>query len=132
MSDRHPERQLVSSGSRFEELAGYSRAVIDGEWVFVSGTTGFDYAAGTISGDVAEQTEQTFRNIAWALAEAGSSLDDVVRVRVFLAAADLFDQVAPVLGRYLADVRPANTTVIAPLIDPRMKVEIEVTARKPQ
>ena len=132
MSDRHPERRLVSSGSQFEELAGYSRAVVDGEWVFVSGTTGFDYAAGTISEDVAEQTEQTFRNIAWALAEAGSCLEDVVRVCVFLASDDLFAQVAPVLGRHLADVRPANTTVIAPLIDPRMKVEIEVTARKPQ
>lgn len=125
-------RRLISSGSSFEELAGYSRAVVDGEWVFVSGTTGFDYAAGTISEDVTEQAEQAFRNIVWALDEAGASLADVVRVRVFLADGADFDRVAPVLGRRFAGIRPANTTVIAPLIDPRMKVEIEVTARKRQ
>ena len=130
-STKHPNRRRISSGSSFEELAGYSRAVVDGEWVFVSGSTGFDYAAGTISEDVTEQTEQTFRNIAWALSEAGASLEDVVRVRVFLADTALFSEVAPVLGRHLRDIRPANTTVVTPLIDPRMKVEIEVTARKP-
>lgn len=129
--DRRParKRRLISSGSRFEELAGYSRAVVDGEWVFVSGTTGFDYRTGTIAADVVAQTEQTFRNIERALAEAGASLEDVVRVRVFLAEARLFERVAPVLGRVFRDVRPANTTVVAPLIDPRMKVEIEVTAK---
>ncbi len=123
-------RRLISSGSTFEDLAGYSRAVVDGEWVFVSGCTGFDYAAGTISDDVVEQTRQTFRNIESALAEAGASLADVVRVRVFLDSRDDFPQVAPVLGELFGDIRPANTTVIAPLVDARMKVEIEVTARK--
>ncbi|MCH9020267.1 MAG: RidA family protein [Proteobacteria bacterium] len=123
------KRRLISSGSSFEELAGYSRAVVDGEWVFVSGCTGFDYAAGTISDDVVEQTHQTFRNIESALAEAGASLADVVRVRVFLDSRDDFPQVAPVLGELFGDIRPANTTVIAPLVDARMKVEIEVTAR---
>lgn len=123
-------RRLISWGSAFEEKAGYSRAVVDGDWVFVSGTTGFDYAAGTISRDVAEQTEQTLENIARALLEAGSNMTDVVRIRVFLADAGDFDRVAPILGRHFADIRPANTTVVASLIDPRMKVEIEVTARK--
>ena len=82
------KRRLISTGSTFEELAGYSRAVVDGAWVFVSGCTGFDYAAGTISDDVVEQTHQTFRNIEWALAEAGASLADVVRVRLFLDSRD--------------------------------------------
>ncbi len=124
------KRRLISTGSSFEELAGYSRAVVDGEWVFVSGCTGFDYAAGTISDDVVEQTRQTFRNIESALAKARASLADVVRVRVFLDSRDDFTKVAPVLGAYFRDIRPANTTVIAPLVDARMKVEIEVTARK--
>lgn len=111
-------------------MAGYSRAVVDEPWVFVSGTTGFDYAAGTISDDITEQTEQTFRNIEWALKEAGAGLEDVVRVRVYLAAAEYFEPVAAVLGRKFASVRPANTTVIAGLVDVAMKVEIEVTAKK--
>ncbi len=96
----------------------------------VSGCTGFDYATGDIADDVVEQTHQTFRNIEAALAEAGVGLGDVVRVRVFLAARDDFELMAPILGHYLRDVRPANTTVIAALVDERMKVEIEVTARK--
>ena len=123
-------RRLISTGSSFEELAGYSRAVVDGAWVWVSGCTGFDYATGAIADDVVEQTHQTFRNVEAALAEAGAGLGDVVRVRVFLAARDDFELVAPILAHYLRDVRPANTTVIAALIDERMKVEIEVTARK--
>ncbi len=122
-------RRLISSGSHFEELAGYSRAVVDGEWVFVSGCTGFDYATGEISGDVVEQTRQTFRNIDAALAQAGAAPADVVRVRVYLAARDDFPLVAPVVGDYFRDIRPANTTVVAGLADERMKVEIEVTAR---
>ena len=124
------ERKRISSGSVFEERAGYSRAVADGDWVFVSGTTGFDYAQGTISADVVEQTEQTFRNITAALTEAGAALDDVVRVRVFLTDAADFDRVVRVVGRHFRDVLPANTTVICGLADPRMKVEIEVTALK--
>ena len=123
-------RRNISQGSKSEDVAGYSRAVVDDPWVFVSGTTGFDYAAGTISDDITEQTEQIFLNINWALKEAGSSIEDVVRVRVFLAAAEYFEPVAAVLGRRFASVRPANTTVIVPLIDPAMKVEIEVTAKK--
>lgn len=123
-------RTLISSGSDFERVAGYSRAVVDGRWVFVSGTTGFDYAAGTIAGPVEEQTHQTFRNIASALEKAGAGLKDVVRVRVYLSDAADFPKVAPILGEYLGDVRPANTTVVCQLVDPRMKVEIEVTARR--
>ncbi len=123
-------RRLISTGSRFEELAGYSRAVVDGEWVWVSGCTGFDYTTGAIADDVVEQTHQTLRNVEAALAEAGAGLGDVVRVRVYLAARDDFALVAPILGHYLRDVRAANTTVIAALVDERMKVEIEVTARK--
>ena len=123
-------RRLISSGSTFEELVGYSRAVVDGDWVFVSGCTGFDYTAGTISDNVAEQTHQTFRNIEWALGQAGASLSDVVRVRVYLDSRDDFAVVGEVQGSYLRDIRPANTTVVAPLIDARMKVEIEVTAHK--
>ncbi len=124
-------RKLISSGSEFEELAGYSRAVVDGAWVFVSGTTGFDYAAGTISDDVVEQTEQTFRNIEAALTEAGASLADIVRIRIFVVDRADFEKIVPIIGRHCHAARPANTTVIAPLVDPRMKVEIEVTARKP-
>ncbi|HYG91625.1 MAG TPA: RidA family protein [Azospirillum sp.] len=123
-------RTLISSGSGFEKVAGYSRAVVDGKWVFVSGTTGFDYAAGTISGDVVEQTHQTFRNIRAALERANASLEDVVRIHVYLADAKDFPKVAPVLGEYLGEVRPANTTVVCQLVDPRMKIEIEVTAKR--
>lgn len=123
-------RQLISSGSKWEALAGYSRAVVDGDMVFVAGTTGFDYAAGTISEDVATQTRQCLANIDAALKKAGSSLSDVVRVVVYLGKKEYFDAVAPVLGEVLKDIRPANTTVIAELIDPRMKIEIEATAKK--
>lgn len=122
--------QRISSGSSFEALASYSRAVVDGDWVFVSGTTGFDYKAGTISDDPVEQTEQCFRTIAWALGEAGSSMAELVRIRVFLADPGLFQAVVPVIGRWCREARPANTTVVAPLIDPRMKIEIEVTAKR--
>lgn len=124
-------RKLISSGSRFEELAGYSRAVVDGEWVFVSGCTGFDYKAGTISDDVVEQTEQTFRNIEWALKEGGATLADVVRAVIYVADRADFEWVAPVIGKHFGKIRPTNTTVVAQLVDARMKIEIEVTARRP-
>jgi enamine deaminase RidA (YjgF/YER057c/UK114 family) len=124
-------RKLISSGSSFEKVAGYSRAVADGRWVFVSGTTGFDYAAGTISDDVTEQTRQALRNIDAALRQADSGLADVVRIRVFITKAEDFAVIAPVLGEFLGDVRPANTTVVCQLVDAAMKVEIEVTARRP-
>ena len=126
------ERRRISSGSSFEELAGYSRAIVDGEWVFVSGCTGFDYATGAIADDVEAQTHQSFRNVEAALAEAGAGLGDVVRVRVFIAARDHFARAAPVIGEYFRDIRPANTTVVAALVDERMRIEIEVTARKRQ
>ncbi|SCC92096.1 Endoribonuclease L-PSP [Thiomonas sp. X19] len=121
----------ISSGSSFETLAGYSRAVVDDRYVHVSGTTGFDYAAMTISDDAAEQTRQCFRNIAAALREAGCTLDDVVRVRYLLTDAALFDQLAPIFGRHFAHARPAATAQICGLIDPRMRIEIEVTAKLP-
>ncbi len=123
-------RKLISSGSAFEAQAGYSRAVVDGNDVFVSGTTGFDYATMAIAAGAAAQTEQTFRNIEAALAKAGASLADVVRVRIHLVDAADFPAISAVVGAKFRDIRPANTTVISGLVDPRMKVEIEVTARK--
>ncbi len=123
-------RELISSGSPFEAGIGYSRAVVDGEWVFVSGTTGFDYATMTISPDVREQAEQTLRNIGQALAEAGSSFADVVRVRYILPDVADFEPCWPVLRRCFGEVRPAATMIAAGLSDPRMRIEIEVTARR--
>lgn len=121
-------RQLISSGSTFEKLAGYSRAVIEGNTVYVSGTTGFDYTNMTISDDLVEQTHQTFRNITAALAHAGASLNDVVRVRYLITEAAAFSIIAPLLGEYFATARPAATMMVVGLIDHRMKIEIEVTA----
>ena len=123
-------RRLISSGSSFEMQIGYSRAVVDGDWIFVSGTTGFDYGTMTISPDVSEQVEQAMRNIGHALAEADSSLADVVRVRYILPDATDFERCWPILRRYFKDVRPAATMIAAGLSDPRMKIEIEVTARR--
>ena len=123
-------RQHISSGSRFESEIGYSRAVVAGDWVFVSGTTGFDYVSMTISDDVAEQSAQCFKNIAAALAQAGTTLDEVVRVNYILPHAADFEACWPVLRQYLGHARPAATMVSAGLIDPRMKIEIEVTALK--
>jgi enamine deaminase RidA (YjgF/YER057c/UK114 family) len=123
-------RRLISSGSKFEAEIGYSRAVVDGDWIFVSGTTGFDYATMTISEDVAEQAEQTLRNIGAALAEAGSSFADVVRVHYILPNAEDFQACWPALQRAFGAVRPAATMIAAGLADARMKIEIEVTARR--
>ena len=123
-------RRLISSGSRLEAEAGYSRAVVDGEWVFVAGTTGFDYAAMTIAEDPAEQARQALRNIAAALAEAGASLADVVRVRYYLPDLADWPKITSVLGEVFGPIRPAATALVCDLIDPRMKIEIEVTARR--
>jgi enamine deaminase RidA (YjgF/YER057c/UK114 family) len=122
-------RRLISSGSTFEQEIGYSRAVVDGDWVFVSGTTGFDYATMTIADDLAQQTEQCLRNIQAALAEAGASLADVVRVTYVLPKAEEFRDCWPVLRKYFEDIRPAAMMISAGLSDPRMRIEIEVTAR---
>ena len=121
-------RKLISSGSPFEAQIGYSRAVVAGDWVFVSGTTGFDYATMSISDSLPQQTEQCLKNIESALREAGSSLKDVVRVTYVLPDGAEFEQCWPVLRRYFGEVRPAAMMISAGLADPRMKIEIEVTA----
>jgi enamine deaminase RidA (YjgF/YER057c/UK114 family) len=123
-------RRLISSGSSFEREIGFSRAVVDGEWVFVSGTTGFDYGTMTISGTLTEQTEQCLRNIQSALEQAGASLRDVVRVTYILPKGEDFPQCWPILRKHFGDVRPAATMISARLIDPRIQIEIEVTARR--
>jgi enamine deaminase RidA (YjgF/YER057c/UK114 family) len=123
-------RRAVLSGSVFEEEIGYARAVVDGDWVHVSGTTGFDYAAMTISDDVVEQAEQCLRNVGAALAEAGCSFADVVRVRYLLPERADFEPCWPVLRRCFGEVRPAATMMVCGLADPRMKIEIEVYARR--
>jgi enamine deaminase RidA (YjgF/YER057c/UK114 family) len=125
-------RRLISSGSKFEAEIGYSRAVVQGDWVFMSGTTGFNYAAMTISDDVAEQAEQCLKNIGAALAEAGASFADVVRIHYIFPNAGDFEKCFGVLKTYFGEVRPAITMYEAGLSDPRMKIEIEVTALKSQ
>jgi enamine deaminase RidA (YjgF/YER057c/UK114 family) len=124
------QRTLISSGSPFEEEIAYSRAVVHGDWVFVSGTTGFDYASMTIAADIATQTEQCLKNIAVALDQAGASLGDIVRVNYVLPDGSEFPKCWPVLRKYLGAVRPAAMMISAALLDPRMKIEIEVTALK--
>ncbi len=123
-------RKLISSGSKFESEIGYSRGIVDGDWMFVSGTTGFDYATMAISDDVAEQADQTFSNIKAALEQAGFSLADIMRVHYLFPDASDFEPCWPVFKKYLGDVRPAATMFVAGLADPRMKIEIEVTAKK--
>ena len=122
-------RRLISSGSTFEQEMGYSRAVVDGDWVFVSGTTGFDYATMTIADDVVAQAEQCLKNIDAALREAGASMADVVRVTYVLPEAADFPACWPVLRRRFGEVRPAAMMISAGLADPRMRIEIEATAR---
>lgn len=123
-------RKLISSGSDFENMIGYSRAVVDGEWIFVSGTTGFDYESMSISNDVVEQTEQCFQNIIWALKQADSTLNDIVRVRYILPNSEDFEKCWPVLRKYFGEIRPSATMISANLADKRMKIEIEVTAKR--
>lgn len=121
-------RRLISSGSTFEREIGYSRAVVVGDWIFVSGTTGFNYATMTIEDDVVAQAEQTIRNIEEALEKAGASLADVVRVHYILPSAADFPKCWPALRKAFGEIRPAATMIEAGLSDPRMKIEIEVTA----
>jgi enamine deaminase RidA (YjgF/YER057c/UK114 family) len=121
-------RWTISSGSKFEEMAGYSRAVVDGEWIFVSGTAGYDFGTGTISSDAAEQARQSLATIARTLEQAGASLGDVVRVRVYLSDRADVVAVSTVLGQTFSDPRPTNTTIICGFAMEEMKVELEVTA----
>jgi enamine deaminase RidA (YjgF/YER057c/UK114 family) len=123
-------RQLISSGSTFEHEIGYSRAVVEGEWIFVSGTTGFDYENMTISSDLIDQAEQCFKNIRGALNKAGADLKDIVRVTSVLPAASDFPLCWPTFRKYLGEVRPAAMMISAGLSDPRMRIEIQVTARR--
>ncbi|KAK4660961.1 hypothetical protein QC762_123600 [Podospora pseudocomata] len=124
-----PSRKLISSGSQFEARIGYSRAVVQGDMVFVSGCTGYDYKTGLISPNVADQAEQTFQNIAAALAEAGAGMQDVVRVRYILPDRKDFESTWPVLQKWLGNVRPAATMIQAGLMEEAMKIEVEVTAK---
>ena len=124
------ERRRISSGSKFEEQIGYSRAVVVGDDIWVSGTTGYDYATMTIQPDVVAQTDQTFRNIAAALAQADASLDDVVRVLFIVPDPADWEACWPVVRRYLGTARPASTLIHTALMSPEMKIEIEVTARR--
>ncbi len=126
------QRQLISSGSPFEAEIGYSRAVAQGDWVFVSGTTGFDYATMTIADDIERQTEQCLKNIEFALSQAGAGLQDIVRVNYVLPDGKEFPKCWPVLRKYFGEVRPAAMMISAALLDSRMKIEIEVTAMKHQ
>jgi enamine deaminase RidA (YjgF/YER057c/UK114 family) len=126
------ERRRISSGSRFEEQIGYSRAVVDGDYVWVSGTTGYDYKTMQIRDNAAEQAAQCFENIAAALAEAGASLDDVVRVLFIVPHRADWEPCWPVVKRYLGKARPTSTLIHAGLMGDEMRIEIEVTARLPK
>lgn len=121
-------RKLISTGSPFEETAGYSRAVVQGDWCFVSGTTGYDYKTMEMPQDVVAQARNCLETIEAALAEAGFARADIVRAQYTITDATFSDEVFPVLGDYFAGIRPAATMVVAGLIRPEMKVEIEVTA----
>jgi len=121
-------RRLISSGSTFEKSIGYSRAVVEGDWIFVSGTTGFDYSNMTIQDDAVPQCEQALKNIEAALEQASSGFADVVRVHYLMTDAADFERCWPAMGKAFGDVRPACTMMVVGLADPRMKIEIEVTA----
>jgi enamine deaminase RidA (YjgF/YER057c/UK114 family) len=124
-----PERRLISTGSPFEERIGYSRAVVDGDWIFVSGCTGFDYSTMGLADGVVAQAEQAMQNVDAALREAGSSVADVVRVHYLLPDRADFEPCWPTLQRWFGEVRPAATMIMCELLDPEMRIEIEVTAR---
>ena len=122
-------RKYIASGSEFESKIGYSRAVVDGDYVFVSGTTGYEYETMSISNDPVEQAEQCFKNIEKALIQAGSSLDNVVRVHYIFPNKHDFEPCWPILKKYLGNAKPAATMFTAGLLDDNIKLEIEVTAR---
>jgi len=123
------DRRYISSGSDFEKKIGYSRAVIDGEYVFVAGTTGYDYDTMSISSNPIEQAEQCFKNIKKALLEAGSDLKNIIRIRYILPDKNDFEPCWPVFRKYLKEAKPAATMFVAGLLDDKIKIEIEVTAR---
>jgi len=123
-------RKLISSGSTFEETIGYSRAVVDGRWVLLSGCTGYDYSTMEISDDIVEQTEQCMKNIVLALTKADAKLEDTVRVMYIVPQASEFEKCWPVLRKYFGDIRPAATMISAGLANDKMKIEIQVTALK--
>lgn len=124
------KRTLISSGSEFEKTMGYSRAVAQGDWCFVSGTTGYDYATMEMPASIADQARNCFATIAKALAEADFQMADIIRVQYTITDAALVSKVVPALGEALSDIRPAATMVVADLIKPEMLIEIEVTAFK--
>ena len=123
-------RHLISSGSTFEREIGYSRAVVEDGWIFVSGTTGFDYDNMRISDDLIEQAEQCFKNIREALNKAGADLKDVVRVIYVLPEASDFQRCWPTFRKYFGEIQPAAMMISAGLSDPRMRIEIQVTAKR--
>ncbi|GAB5412631.1 MAG: hypothetical protein Cons2KO_02340 [Congregibacter sp.] len=122
-------RKHIFSGSEFEDKIGYSRAIVDGDYVFVSGTTGYSYKTMSISSNVVEQAEQCFQNIQEALAQAGSNLDEVVRVHYIFPDRQDFEPCWPVFKKYLGKARPAATMIVAGLLNEEMKIEVEVTAK---
>ena len=121
-------RKLISTGSPFETTAGYSRAVVQGDWCFVSGTTGYDYATMTMPESVAEQTRNCMATIAKALETAGFDLADIVRIHYYVTDPAFVDVVFPILGGYFGEIRPAATMIVCGLAKPEMKIEIEATA----
>jgi enamine deaminase RidA (YjgF/YER057c/UK114 family) len=125
-------RERFNRGSKFENLLNYSRVVVDGDWVFVSGCSGFDYDTMEIADNITDQAEQTFANVNWSLEQAGVTFDDVVRIRIIVANIADYPAAMKVIGKHCADAKPANTTWIAALPDPRIRIEIEVTALKPR
>lgn len=124
------DRRLISTGSPFEKTMGYSRAVVQGDWCFVSGVTGYDYTSMSLPDDVAEQAENCFATISSALEEAGFQMTDIARVQYTVTSREFVSQLSPVLEKWLGDIRPAATMVIADLIEEAMLIEIEVTAFK--
>lgn len=123
------KRKLISSGSAFEDEIGYSRAVVEGNWVFVSGTTGYNYREMTLPDDIVIQTEQCLKNIESALEQAGSKMEDIVRVIYIVPNTSEFKKCWPVLRKYFGRIKPAATMISAGLMDPKMKIEIQVTAK---